>query len=446
MPFSRYLVDVSFVYSSSVSPSPKLNGRRFPSPACFDLELPQQSPRCRTFSTSSYYGLLGGEELPALVCGRKRDCVAGDPCIATNPDEELWPLHVSSTDSDDSVSWEHSVLALSPVSVDLEDSPSTTDENHSLSRIISQHPQSASQDRSKIDIPTPVMCVEQCDGAEYPNSNPTTSSSSSTSFSSILSSSSAAPSSSSPCPRWQCMFNCGQSYNHSSRGSIKRHLLACFRIHRPALKRLSDAQVQTLLAGERKPNPLPATSSQHFATGRNRLTPKCSLSALHRTRRLQHPGPAGSVCAVQDEDSTSGRLSGDHIQRLVHDSKPCNIRRTCPPTIEEARADKTKQRELGHSVNYCDLPVTNDSRVRDVSTQPTSSFHVGNALPGHVTSLWHSLHDDQKDVNWSLRKSLQAIHWTPSSGKAVLDPCITLPQMIRLLLLDAQKALVERRC
>ena len=152
------------------------------------------------------------------------------------------------------------------------------------------------------------------------------------------------------------------------------------------------------------------------------------------------------MCAIQDEGSTPGRLSGDRIQRLVHDSTPRNIWRTCPPTIEEARAGKPEQRELGHSVNFCDVPVTNDSRVRDVSTQPTSSFHVGNTLPGDVTSLWHSLHDDQKDVNWSLRKSLQAIHWTPSSGKAVLDPCITLPQMIRLLLLDAAKALVERRC
>jgi hypothetical protein len=239
------------------------------------------------------------------------------------------------------------------------------------------------------------------------------------------------------------MFNCGQSYNHSSRGSIKRHLVACFRTHRPALKRLSDAQVQTLLAGERKPNPLPATPSQHLATGRNRLTPQRSSSGLHRTRRVQHPGAVGSVCAVPDEGSTSERLSGDYIQRLVDEFTPCNIRRTCPLTMEEARVGKPEQRKLGHSVIICDMPVTNDSRVRDVHTKATSRFHVGSASPGVVTSLWHSLNDDQKDENWSLRKSLQAISWTQSSGKAVLDPCISLPQMVRLLLLDTQRALVE---
>jgi hypothetical protein len=439
MPFSRFLVDVSLVYSTAASLSPALNGRRFPSPASFDVDLPVQLSRCRTFSFNSDYGLLGGEGLPALVCGQERDCIASDPGFATIQDEEPWPFHLSSTDSDDLVSWEHPMLALSPVSTDLEYSSSPSDWTHPLSTVFAQHPQSASQNRSKIDIPTPVMHVEQYDGAGYPNSSPSTSSSSSTSFSSILCSSSAASSFSSSCPPWQCMFNCGQSYKHSSRGSIRRHLLACFRTHRPALKQLSDAQVQTLLAGGRELCPAPATS-QHFVTGRYRLTPDGSFSGLHRIRREQNPGVAGSECDVQDECSVSERLSGDHIQRLVDGSTSCNRRRTSSLTREEARVSKPK---LVRSVISCNMLITDDSCLGDVPTQATSSFHVGSPSPGEVTSLWHALSDDQKDVNWSLRKSLQAIHWTPSSAQGVLDPCISLPQMIRLLLLDTQTALVE---
>jgi hypothetical protein len=441
MPFSHFLVDVSVVYSTSGSLSPKLNGRRFPSPACFDLNLPLQLPRCRTFSTSSYYGLLGGEELQALVCGEERNCIAGDPGLATIQDEEeLWPFQLSSRDSDDLVSGEHPMLALSPVSTDFECSSSTSgsDSTHPLSRMFAQHPQSASQNRPKIDIPTPVMPVEQCDGVGYPNSNPFTSSSSSTSPSSILCSSSAASSFPSSCPPWQCLFNCGQSYKHSSRGSIKRHLLACFRTHRPALKQLSDAQVHTLLAGGRELRPAPALSSQIFVTGRNRLTPHGSPSDLHRNHREQHPGVDGRERDVQDESSVSERLSCDHNQRLIDGSTSYNRRRTSPLASEEARVSKP---QLVRSVPSCYMLITNDSLCRDVSAQPTSSFHVGNPSLGEETSLWYSLSDDQKDVNWPLRKSLQAIHWTPSSARGVLDPCVSLPQMIRLLLLDTQTAL-----
>jgi hypothetical protein len=181
------------------------------------------------------------------------------------------------------------------------------------------------------------------------------------------------------------LFNCGQSYKHSSRGSIKRHLLACFRTHRPALKQLSDAQVHTLLAGGRKPERRLATSSQRFARSPNRLTPHCSSSGLLRTRRVQHPEEAGGVCAVQDERITSGRLSGDHIECLVHDFTPCNIRRTCPPTIEEARVSKP---QLDRSATSCNVLITNDLRLRDVSTQTTSSFHVVSPSSSEATSLW----------------------------------------------------------
>jgi len=123
---------------------PEPNGHRLPSLAWLDLDFTLQLPRPRTSSTDSLYGLLGEEGLPLLTRDRDQDCITVDPGLSTMQDEELWPLHLSLTDNDNLVSWEHTVLASSSLSTDLEDS-------------------------FIIDTSAPVLHVSQSDDLDYPN-------------------------------------------------------------------------------------------------------------------------------------------------------------------------------------------------------------------------------------------------------------------------------------
>jgi hypothetical protein len=247
--------------------------------------------------------------------------------------------------------------------------------------------------------------------------------------------------SSSSCPLWGCKFNCGQTYSHSSRRSIGRHLLSCFRLHRPALKNISDIQVQAFLSGVRKPSLVTNRFAPRQARGTEGGRGHASSRGHHRTSQDHRASVTGSVHGSRDHDvRRSVEQPQDHID-VTTSSIELRSRRL---TGEDARLLATAQQsELRGDIDRCTATISNDAPALPEHIQTPSSFHVGNSSPGDITSLWHALNDDQRDLNWSLRHSLQAITWIRPIGQNPIDPTMSLPQMVRFLLLGRQTAVAQ---
>ena len=74
-------------------------------------------------------------------------------------------------------------------------------------------------------------------------------------------------------PSWLCPFACGQTYQRSSTRSIRSHIYACFRQHKPALSCVSDKQLSDVICH--------LQNSGQLVTGLRRWKKR-------RTRRLAH--------------------------------------------------------------------------------------------------------------------------------------------------------------
>lgn len=51
---------------------------------------------------------------------------------------------------------------------------------------------------------------------------------------------------------WHCPLDCGRHYQRSSGRSIRRHVTACFRLHNPATRRMSDEEVSALIGHQQE--------------------------------------------------------------------------------------------------------------------------------------------------------------------------------------------------